>query len=153
MRYRVDAVRQPSAGRDRNWRGWLVTVARREAWRLDAERYTTMPIAHGDEANRRASVAEPPDPRDPQDQRLGLVAVTDVLEQLPPCLRQMAFLRAAGMHYGEIAEMHDLSRTRVNHLVTRANDRIRQITGRVPREDLTPRGQRLHDLEEEPLHG
>ena len=136
--------------RDRRWKGWLLTVARREAWRLDRERRATIPIAGPGEERGSPAVAEPADRRDPQAIRLDFVAAVDVLEQLPPRLRQIAFMRASGLHYSEIAEMHGLSRTRVNQLVARANHRIHEINGRVSREDLTPRGQRLYDLERDP---
>jgi RNA polymerase sigma factor (sigma-70 family) len=136
--------------RERGWRSWLFQTARREAWRLHGERYETRTVGSVKEAHAVRSLREPVDPRNRHDERLELLAAGEVLEQLPPRLRRIAFLRAAGLRYSEIGELTGDSPTRVNQLVTRANHRIHEILAAETSRTLPPRAQRLRDLEENP---
>src|SRR5215211_1905688 len=78
--------------RNREWRAWLFRTAQREAWHLDRERYEAKSLNADPDA--RAYASEPPDTRDRYHERDELEAAVEVLEQLPPRLRRMAFLRA-----------------------------------------------------------
>jgi RNA polymerase sigma factor (sigma-70 family) len=136
--------------RDRGWRSWLFQTARREAWRLHSERYETRTLGSINETHEVRSLREPVDPRNRHDERLALLEAGKVLAQLPPRLRRIAFLRAAGLRYSEIGELTGDSPTRVNQLVTRANFRIHEILAAETPSTLSPRAQRLRDLEENP---
>lgn len=126
---------------------WLRTVARRQA--IDLERASRrqlsinanehaaahVPSLHG--AHRNADVAH------------GLVEVRDRLAVLPEDQRQIAFLRAAGWRYREIAQCLNVTEARVNKLLTRADARMRELDAR----DMAPhseRAARLKALEQDP---
>jgi RNA polymerase sigma factor (sigma-70 family) len=138
--------------RSRHWKGWLFRTAQREAWRLDRQRYETLGIAPGETRPEPGVTWERADPKDRHDERLGLNAAVEVLEQLPPRLRRIAFLRAAGLRYREIGELTGDSERRVNQLVANANLRIYEVLGRMrdADRDLPPRAQRLRQLENAP---
>lgn len=126
---------------------WLRTVARREA--IDLEKASRrqlsinanehaaahLPSLHG--AHRNADVAH------------GLVEVRDRLAVLPEDQRQIAFLRAAGWRYREIAQCLSLTEARVNKLLTRADARMRELDARddAPQSE---RAARLKTLEQDP---
>ena len=134
--------RQPD--RQREWQAWLFVTARREAWRLHRERYRA--------AGPLRSPEETRDPHDQHAQALGLRATVEVLEQLPPRLRRIAFLRGTGLPYRDIAEITGDSVSRVGVLVTRANDQMRRtLEAELDQErDLPPRARRLRELEDAP---
>jgi hypothetical protein len=73
-----------------------------------------------------------------------------VLERLPPRLRRIAFLRAAGVRYRDIGAITGDSPTRVDQLVLSANDRIHEILTRMKEDErgLPPRAMRLRELED-----
>ena len=55
------------------------------------------------------------------------------LGELSPRLRRIAFLRATGLHYTEIAEITGDSRSRVAQLVRRSNERLHEAIDRIRR--------------------
>ena len=120
----VNNARTYQPDRNREWRAWLFRTAQREAWTLDQKRRETRPFE--DESGDGALVAEPADRRDAFTERDELEAAVDVLGQLPPRLRRIAFLRATGHRYSEIQEITGDSRTRVSQLIRRANEHIRE---------------------------
>jgi RNA polymerase sigma factor (sigma-70 family) len=136
--------------RDREWRSWLFKTAQRVAWHLDRERRRTWSLN-----------GEPGDPyaeTQIQDQRNAflehdeLEAARDVLAQLPPRLRRVAFLRATGHRYSEIQEITGDSRTRVSQLIRRANEHLRAALEEIEpaNTSIHPRAARLHELEASP---
>jgi RNA polymerase sigma factor (sigma-70 family) len=136
--------------RRREWKAWLVVTARREAWRLSRERNRTVRLDVRPDAS--AAGREFPDTHDPHDEALNLRATMDMLEELPPRLRRIAFLRGAGLRYSDIAEITGDSLSRVGVLVTRANDRIRRtLEAEIDQKrELPPRARRLRELEDGP---
>jgi DNA-directed RNA polymerase specialized sigma24 family protein len=142
LRYQPDRARE--------WKGWLFVTAQREAWRLDRERRSTMTLDMP--IGERGLPRDPRDPRSPHDQALDLLATVEMLDQLPPRLRRIAFLRGVGLRYSEITEITGDSPGRIGVLVTRTNDRIRRsLDAERDRErDLPPRARRLRELEDAP---
>ena len=138
--------------RTRHWKGWLFRTAQREARRLNRQRYEALGIAGGEGPPERGFTRERADPKDRHDERLSLNAAVEVLEQLPPRLRRVAFMRAAGMRYREIGEITGDSERRVSQLVISANSRIYEVLGRMrdAERDLPPRARRLQSLENAP---
>src|SRR5215210_6964272 len=136
--------------RDREWRAWLFRTAQREAWALDQARYGTK--SFDAELGERGSAAEPLDSRDQFRERDELEAAIDVIEQLPPRLRRIAFLRATGHRYSEIQDITGDSRTRVSQLIRRANEQIRAALEELDVDTTPPppRAERLHQLESSP---
>jgi RNA polymerase sigma factor (sigma-70 family) len=136
--------------RNRAWRAWLFTTAERAAWVLDAQRREMDSI--NAEPGDLASAPEPADRHDQFAERDDLEAAIDVLEQLPPRLRRIAFLKATGHRYEDIGEITGDSRTRVSQLVRRANDHIQAALEEldVAVKEPPPRAKRLRELEEAP---
>ena len=137
--------------RNREWRAWLFKTAQREAWILDQKRRETRPFE--DESGDGPGIAaEPTDQRDPFSERDELEAAVDVLNQLPPRLRRIAFLRATGHRYNEIQEITGDSRTRVSQLIRRANEYIREALHEIQAAEVAnpPRAERLRELETSP---
>ena len=137
--------------RDRDWRAWLFKTAQREAWALDRARGEMKSLTQ-ESKEGRWWITEPLDPHDAFRERDELEAVVEVLEQLPPRLRRIAFLRATGHRYREISEITGDSRTRVSSLVRRANDYIREALQEINSAEVAtpPRAERLHELEASP---
>ena len=78
-----------------------------------------------------------------------MVEVRARLAVLPESQREIAFMRAAGWHYTEIAECLGITKARVNKLLVRADARLRELDQR----DLEPqseRAARLSELEQDP---
>jgi len=136
--------------RNRGWRTWLFTTAQREAWVLDQKRREVRSL--GDDSGDGPVIAEPTDGRDPFSERDELEAAVDVLGQLPPRLRRVAFLRATGHRYSEIQEITGDSRTRVSQLIRRANEHIRDALRELEAAEVAnpPRAERLRELETAP---
>src|SRR4051812_26017901 len=90
--------------RDRAWRAWLVQVARREAYRLSRTEWRApVPLGSPDD------FIEPPDPRADLDQAVEVREALELLGELRPRLRPIAFLRATGHSYAQIQEATGLS--------------------------------------------
>jgi DNA-directed RNA polymerase specialized sigma24 family protein len=92
------------------------------------------------------------DPADQIDQRLALNEAVQLLEELPPRLRRIAFMRAVGMSYDEITEITGDSKSRLSALVSRANDRTYEALERrrADDRDAPPRARRLRMLTRAP---
>jgi DNA-directed RNA polymerase specialized sigma24 family protein len=136
--------------RDANWRSWLITVAQREAWKLDGKERGHLGFELGGDTEL---VYEPADPRDVLALRTDLRAALDLLAAVPDRRREVKALHVTGFKYEEIGERLGLSYTRVNQLVTEANAAIRRERERVApteRLDAPARGDRLQKLESDP---
>jgi RNA polymerase sigma factor (sigma-70 family) len=134
--------------RERNWRGWLITTAEREAWRLRHEeaRNTHLELPHGDDLE-----LEPPDPRDRLELRANLRHALDLLSAVPERRRQAKALHVMGYSYEEIREALGISHTRVHQLIAEANAAMRREQLRIgPDQPRSPRAARLRELEEQP---
>jgi DNA-directed RNA polymerase specialized sigma24 family protein len=136
--------------RDRNWRGWMLSVAQREAWRLHRQR---APIARLAEAwELTPGVPEPRERLDRLEVRAELTEAVGVLASLPPRLREVAFLRALGLRYTEIADVTGDSLRRVDRLLRSASIRMDEQVARRQRDgrEVPARLRRLEELERTP---
>jgi hypothetical protein len=132
--------------RDRAWRAWLVQVARREAYRLSRTDWRA-PVPLVD-----AIDSEPADPRADAQQAVEVREALELLTELRPRLRPIAFLRATGHSYAQIQEVTGLGPTRVGQLVRRAHDGLWEAAAVRQRAETPrpPRVDRLRALEEDP---
>ena len=126
---------------------WLRVVARNEAIRLDQAERAAAPMDWNGELSDRIFVpgaaAQPPDLReDSLDARRQAQA-------LPPRLRHVLALKTLGFKYDEIAVEMGISPTRVNQLITRANDELAEVAER-ERPARSARAARLRELETKP---
>lgn len=138
--------------RERNWRGWLFRVAQYEAWSLDRAERSTVHLRASERDEAEFSAPEPADPRDVLRIREELAEVVDVVGRLPPRLQRLVLLHAAGHRYADITELTGDSYTRVNALLARARERIRNERAKLEPELRRPvaRTERLEALEADP---
>lgn len=124
--------------------GWLKTVARNEALRLDGLARDLAPLPGED-----AAAPHPISHRGRPETMQGMIEVTERLAELPQRERELVFLTAAGWRYQELADQEGISHTRVNQLLARASTRMREmdILGHDPK---SPRAKRLRELERDP---
>jgi hypothetical protein len=136
--------------RDREWRAWLVTVARREAIRLkELDGRTPGRVAPGETG---LGNVDPVDHKAVVERSVDLNEAFARLAELRPRLRRIAFLRAMGHSYAAIEEITGDSQTRVGQLVSRANELLwdaAQTRERAERPQ-PQRAARLHELERNP---
>jgi RNA polymerase sigma factor (sigma-70 family) len=132
---------------------WLCKVAKREAFRLDRLERRVESLDR--EAEVRAATDATTASNEPEAQHRTietahrLLEVQERLEALPEREREVAFLRAAGFHYSELAEHLGVSYTRVNQLLARGDQRMRERDLR----EQTPcsaRAELLRQVEEIP---
>jgi DNA-directed RNA polymerase specialized sigma24 family protein len=138
---------QHQPDRERSWRSWLVRVAERESWRLEAQvAEGHLPITGDGEVPW-----EPADRVDQYEVRDGLDDVVSTLERLPDRLRRIAMLRALGLQHREIGDITGDSPVRVAQLVSRANVKICEVVAErdIQSPDVSPRARRLWELEHE----
>ena len=142
-------VHQPD--RDRTWKAWLVRVAQREAWTLDRGSRRLQPELSDEARVRRDPSASSADAWEACRVGEELDEAVGVLRQLPPRLREVAFLRATGFRYDQIAEVTGDSRTTVSRLVRRAHERIHDTIAADQRAKRPSPGRagRLEELERE----
>ena len=105
---------------------WLVTVATREAWRLD--RLARRAAGTADDLAAEA-VEDPAAQAQPED-RLDLDEVLDILRTIHPRKRRMLALHATGHTYAEIARHYGISAARARELVYRARLQLRDRVDR-----------------------
>jgi RNA polymerase sigma factor (sigma-70 family) len=99
---------------------WMVTVAKREAWRLDrSERREACAIV--------ALTEEMPHIADDASNREALRDVLENVERLHPRRRQMLMEHASGYTFDEIAERHGINRARARALVYKARLQLAEI--------------------------
>jgi DNA-directed RNA polymerase specialized sigma24 family protein len=135
--------------RDRNWKAWLVRTAQREAWSLDRGSRKLLPELSDDASPRREPSPSHQDTWETWRVKVELEQAVGVLQQLPPRLREVAFLRATGFRYDQISEVTGDSKTTVGRLVRRAHERIHDAVAenqRIHRPSLGRAG-RLEELE------
>jgi hypothetical protein len=128
MRYQPD--------RDRGWRSWLITTAKREAWRLHRKEAAHIGFEVGGTDDR---VREPVEPDDTLAIRADLRAALDLLAAVPERRRQAKALQVMGYSLDEIGQLLGFGRTRANALVAEANVAMRREHLRVAPEQQ-PRG-------------
>ena len=130
--------------RDRNWRGWLVTTAEREAWRLYSIEAGHLSLSI-EGAGGGSAVWDMPDRRDQVAIRTRLREALSALAEVPERRRSIKALQVTGFSYEEIAEMRGLTYTRVNRMLAEANAVLREEQGReaVGRVHASPRAARL----------
>jgi len=104
-------------------RAWLVTVACREAVRLDRASRRIAPLASGEP--EAGEVAEPAAPDDPFDRALAVTEALEAVANLPERRRRMAMLHALGFSYREIAELTGHSPRTVDKQLRRARKVVR----------------------------
>ncbi len=111
---------------------WLVTVATREAIRLDKRdrRWTDV----GDHVI--AEVAAEPLTED----RALLLDVVDALDTVHPRRRRMLLMHAVGFTSDEIAAEYRINPSRARGLVYKARLQLREVAGDVARADADPSG-------------
>lgn len=150
MCIRVVEFLQCQPDRDRNWRGWLVRTAQREAWSLEGRLRSVSYVGEDamDHVYANARVIE----RDPYMTHLDVEDAFAVLDHLPERLRRVALLRALGMRHKDIGELTGDSLTRVGQLVARADAHIYEVLEERGLEDpgLPPRARRLAELQRRP---
>ena len=128
---------------------WLRQVARREAIRLDGAGRRNVELDFETKPGMATAAQTPEATRRSIASAHGMLEVRERLADLPDDQRKMAFLRAAGWRYGDIADCLDLSEARVTKLLARADASIRRLDER----DLatrSPRAARLKELEDDP---
>lgn len=113
---------------------WLVTVATREAWRLD--RFERQHPADGDDLAIEA--LESPTANADAEDRVHLAEVVEGLKTIHPRKRRMLLLHGAGFTYQEIAQEYGVSIERARELVYRARLQLRD---RVDRGNGAPGGE------------
>jgi DNA-directed RNA polymerase specialized sigma24 family protein len=136
--------------RDRNWRGWLITTAEREAWRLREIEAGHLSLSVGD--GGESATWDVPDRRDDVPIRTQLREALSALAQVPARRREIKALQITGFSYEEICEMRGLTYTRVNRMIAEANAVLREEQGReaAMRIRVSPRAARLSELEDKP---
>lgn len=146
-------LHQPDRTENRH-QGWLFTVAQREAWRLHrVQRDVQLPARAEPGDDARDVIAEEPDPRQPQEERLRLREAIDVLKRLPERDRRVAFLKATGYTYAEIGELTGKSPRMTDRVIRRASLRIYEVLAEraeAERPTASPRAARLAALERDP---
>ena len=134
--------------RDRSWKGWLVTVARREAWRLNALDHKEREAVRGEDLPM-----EPVDPRDRHAEILEFRAAIDELKKLPPLLQEVVVMHSQSSRHQDVADLMGLSRPRVAQLLVQAAQRVAQLNEERHEDErpvASPRAARLRELEENP---
>jgi len=134
--------------RDRNWKGWLVTVAKREAWRLNALELREREAVRGEDL--------PMDPVDPRDQHprcwsFGRRSTSS--KKLLPLLQEVVVIHSQANRHQDVADLVGLSRQRVAFLLIRAAQRVAQLNEERLEDErpvASPRAARRRELEESP---
>ena len=80
--------------RDGDWHSWLITVARREAWRLHANETAQAGFTAGDSDDL---IHEHADPRDAVELRAELRFALDVLATVPERRREVKAMHITGL--------------------------------------------------------
>jgi DNA-directed RNA polymerase specialized sigma24 family protein len=115
---------QHQPDREENWRGWLFRTASRQAWRLVREErrgaVDRVSLGSGELAGVVSLVDE-------IEARQDVVDALSVLSRLDVRLQRVALLRALGLKHAEIAQLTGESRTRVDRLLVRAHEAIREV--------------------------
>ena len=131
-----------------NWKGWLVTVAKREAWRLNALEPREREAVRGDELPMDAV-----DPRDRHGEVLEFRRAIDELKKLPPLLQEVVVIHSQANRHQDVADLVGLSRQRVAFLLIRAAQRVAQLNEERLEDErpvASPRAARRRELEESP---
>ena len=128
--------------------GWLRTVARREALRLDKIARRTVELDTEHPAPARATQLQPTGRRSIEHTH-GMIEALERLAVLPGEQREPAFLRAVGWRHSDIADFLGLTEARVAKLLRRADAHLRELDQR-DRAPTSDRAARLRELEDDP---
>jgi RNA polymerase sigma factor (sigma-70 family) len=134
--------------RDNSWQGWLYTVAKREAWRLNALEWKERAHVFED-----GTPIEQADPRDRLEERLEFQAALQELGKLPPRFQEVVMIRSQVWKQADVAEIMGLSRPRVAQMLIDAAARVAELNERrhdAERPVASPRAARLRELEDNP---
>ena len=93
--------------RDRNWRAWMLTTAKREAWRLRQIEASHLSLSVDDDD--RPAAWGVPDRRDQVAIRMRLREALGALAEVPERRRDIKALQITGLSYEEISEMRGLT--------------------------------------------
>jgi DNA-directed RNA polymerase specialized sigma24 family protein len=134
--------------RESPWKGWMVTTAQHEAWRLNAI----------ERRNRDFTEAEvkgilPVDPNDRFAERVAFDAALQQLKRLPLELQRVVLIRSQVWKKEEVAEVMGIRPDQVEPLLRAAAIRLAEVNeNRHDRERpvASPRAARLRELEDDP---
>jgi DNA-directed RNA polymerase specialized sigma24 family protein len=133
--------------RERNWKGWMVTTARREAWRLNAIEWNERESFDPDREPRTHG----PDER--YELRMRFEAALVELKKLPPPLQRVVLVRSQVWKGEEVAGVLGMRPDQVEPLLRAAAIQLAKVNeNRHDRERpvASPRAARLRELEDEP---
>ena len=108
--------------RDASWRGWLVTTAQREAWRLNAIEWRDRDFSHNEFLSNRQV-----DPRDRYDGADRFDAALQQLKKLPPELQRVVLIRSQVWKQEEVAEVMGIRPEQVTELLRAAAVQVAEI--------------------------
>jgi DNA-directed RNA polymerase specialized sigma24 family protein len=133
--------------RDGNWKGWMVTTAQREAWRLTAIEWRDRDLTEAE-----VKGALPIDPRDRFAERVAFDAALQQLKKLPPALQRVVLIRSQVWKKEEVAEVMGIQPEQVDELLRHAAVQLAEVN--VNRHDrerpvASPRAARLRELEDD----
>jgi DNA-directed RNA polymerase specialized sigma24 family protein len=136
--------------RDRNWQGWLVRTAEREAWALSRREQRQIGFKEFDRAtaNVPAHVGTPDTFQIQQDVEDAMA----LIGRLRPRLQRIALMRGLGFRYSDISAITGDSISRIGQLASLANQEIADMlaTRRHSVTPTSPRAHRLSELESSP---
>ena len=87
--------------RESNWKGWMVTTAKREAWRLNAIERRNRDLTEAEVAG-----VLPIDPNDRFAESVAFDAALQQLKRLPPELQPVVLIRSPGLEDGRGGRGH-----------------------------------------------
>lgn len=134
--------------REGNWKGWMVTTAQREAWRLRA-----IELRDRDLTEAEVKGVLPIDPRDRFAERVAFDAALQQLRRLPPELQRVVLIRSQVWKKEEVAEVMGIQPDQVERLLSAAAIHVAQLNEQRHNRErpvASPRAARLRELEDEP---
>ena len=134
--------------RDRNWKGWLVTVAKREAWRLNGLELREREAVRGEDLPMDLV-----DPRDRHAEVLEFRAAIEELRKLPPLLQEVVVIQFAGQPApgrGRLDGSQPAARRVPAYPGCAAGRAAQRGAAEEERPVASPRAARLRELEESP---
>jgi DNA-directed RNA polymerase specialized sigma24 family protein len=134
--------------RESNWKGWMVTTAQREAWRLNA-----IEMRNRDLTEAEVTGVLPVDPNDHFAERVAFDAALQQLKRLPPELQRVVLVRSQVWKQEEVAEVMGIQPDQVERLLRAAAVQLAEFN--VDRHDrerpvASPRAALLRGMEDDP---
>jgi DNA-directed RNA polymerase specialized sigma24 family protein len=133
--------------RDENWRGWLFRTAQRQAWLLEGQARENLPLRSFEWEDLRETIQGIA--TDALEVQQDVHDALSIIGRLPPRLQRIALLRGLGLRHSDISDITGDSPTRVQQLVSRANQEIYEKLAERTHADepSSPRAERLWELE------